>query len=195
MMAAHRRGAIIRLAVGIVVAGCLATRSASAHGFGGGGLLHPLTGLDHMLAMVAVGAWSAQLGGRAIIAVPVAFVLAMSAGGGTGLLHVPFGGAEWLIALSVLALGLAIAVQARVGLPLAAGATMAFGFAHGYAHGVEIPLAVSSARYVGGFLVTTAALHVAGAVVALLVLERRNGQAVLRLAGATFAVAGLWLAL
>src|SRR5579859_2669853 len=93
-----------------LVASCLVSRSAWAHGFGGSGILHPLTGVDHMLAMMAVGAWSAQLGGRAILAVPAAFLLAMAAGGGVALYGAQLGPVDWAVAGSVLALGLAIAL-------------------------------------------------------------------------------------
>jgi urease accessory protein len=181
---------------GVLAASCFLSRSARAHGFGGSGVFHPLTGIDHMLAMMAVGAWSAQLGRRALWAVPAAFLLAMAAGGAVALCGgVPLGSVEWAIAGSVLALGLAIALRARFALPLAASATMLFGFAHGYSHGIEMPSALSPARYVVGFLATTAALHVAGAVVALLAMDRQGGPRALRLVGAAVAGAGLFLVL
>src|SRR5262245_54544235 len=167
---------------------------ALAHGFAGSGWLHPLTGPDHMLAMLAVGAWSAQLGGRAIWAVPSAFVWAMAIGGMAALRGWPLPGTESLIAASVLGLGLAIALDRRFAWPVAALATALFGLAHGSAHGSEMPRMADTASYIIGFLVTTAGLHVAGAAGGLLLLERVRGRGWLRLAGAATSVAGLLLA-
>src|SRR5262249_7386140 len=154
----------------ILLPACLAAGPAHAHGFAGSGWLHPLTGRDHMLAMFAVGAWSAQLGGRAIWAVPSAFVCAMAIGGMAALRGWPPPGTEILIAASVLGLGLAIALDRRFAWPVAALATALFGLAHGSAHGSEMPRTADAASYVIGFLVTTAGLHVAGAAGGLLLL-------------------------
>ena len=157
--------------------------SASAHGFGGAGFLHPLTGPDHMLAMIAVGAWSAQLGGPALWAVPTAFVLAMSLGGAVGMsgLAVPL--AEPVILASAILLGAAIAIDRRFALPLAAAATALFGFAHGFAHGAELPAQSDIAIYAAGVLVTTAGLHVLGLAGGLLILADPSGRSRLRLSG------------
>ena len=166
---------------------------AFAHGFAGSGWLHPITGIDHMLAMLAVGAWSAQLGRRAIVTVPVAFVCAMAAGSLAAIWNIAFAATEAMIALSVLALGVAIALDRRPALPIAALATALFGLAHGWAHGSEIPQTADTSAYVVGFLVTTAGLHVAGAVGGLLLLERRHGRRWLRAAGIATAIAGVGL--
>jgi urease accessory protein len=168
---------------------------AYAHGFGGSGWLHPLTGPDHMLAMLAVGAWSAQLGGAALYRVPAAFVFAMAAGFGVGLNRWPVPGTEIMIAMSVLGLGLAIALDKPIAWLLATLAIAIFGLAHGYAHGAEMPESAGAASYVMGFLVTTAGLHVAGATGALLTLERTDGQILLRLTGAAVGLAGVWFLL
>ena len=184
-----------RTAVALVLLpACLAAGPAYAHGFAGTGWLHPLTGPDHMLAMLAVGAWSAQLGGRAIWAVPTAFVCAMAIGGMAALRASPLPGTEIVIASSVLGLGLAIALDRRFAWPVAALATALFGLAHGFAHGSEMPRTADAASYVIGFLVTTAGLHVAGAAGGLLVLEQARGRGSLRLACAATTVAGLLLA-
>jgi urease accessory protein len=167
---------------------------AYAHGFAGSGWLHPLTGPDHMLAMLAVGAWSAQLAGRAIWTVPAAFLCAMAIGGMAALRGSPLTGTEIAIASSVLGLGLAIALDRRFAWPVAAFATALFGLAHGSAHGSELPRTADAASYVIGFLVTTAGLHVAGAAGGLLLLEHARGRGWLRLAGAATTVAGLLLA-
>jgi urease accessory protein len=166
-----------------------ASPACQAHGFAGSGLLHPLTGYDHMLAMIAVGAWSAQLGGRALWTVPAAFALAMALGAVAGWLQFPAGPVEAAIAASVLAMGVVLAWQRPLALPLAAAAALLFGLAHGYAHGAEMP-ARDGLGYAAGFLLTTAGLHVAGAVGAMLLLEHRSGQRRLRQAGALLAVIG-----
>lgn len=164
---------------------------AFAHGFAGSGIIHPLTGLDHMLAMVAVGAWSAQLGGAALWRVPVAFLFAMLVGGAVGMVGLAVGGMEATIASSVLLLGIAITWARPVALPVALTATLAFGFAHGHAHGAEMPLSISPALYVLGFLLTTAGLHVIGLVGAALIIERGpSGMRLLRGAGGVAAIIG-----
>jgi urease accessory protein len=168
--------------------------AAHAHGFAPSGWVHPLTGIDHILAMLAVGAWSAQLGGRAIALVPAAFVSAMGLGGIMALRGSPLPGTESIIAFSVIALGLAIAIDRTVAGPAAAMATAMFGLAHGSAHGGEAPLVVDPLSYVVGFVVATAGLHVLGAVAALLLLERSNGQMLLRGPGLATAIAGAVLA-
>lgn len=167
---------------------------AFAHGFAGSGWMHPITGIDHMLAMLAVGAWSAQMAGRAIITVPAAFVCAMAAGSLAAQCHFAFPATEAVIALSLFALGIAIALDRRPAMPIAALATALFGLAHGWAHGAEIPHTADTPTYVAGFLTTTAGLHVAGAAGGLLLLERHNGRRWLRSAGIVIAIAGSGLA-
>lgn len=170
-----------------------AAQTCSAHGFSGTGWIHPLTGIDHMLAMIAVGLWSARLGGRALAGVPMAFVAAMAAGSVAGYQAWPVPVVEWVIALSVIGLGAAIALDTRVLWPLACLATTIFGLAHGYAHGAEMPSSANGWSYAWGFLMTTAGLHSAGAAAGLIVLERPGGQRWLRTAGVL--VAGIGAAL
>ena len=147
---------------------CLFAGTASAHtgahtatGFAGG-LAHPLLGLDHLLAMIAVGLWAAQQGGRALWAVPAAFVATMVLGGALAWTGMALPHVETAIALSVLVLGLLIATRSNV--PVLAGMVIAAGFSlfHGYAHGLEIPQAASPALYVLGFMLATAFLHGVG---------------------------------
>lgn len=178
----------LALATVAVLAG-LAPAPAFAHGFAGGGWLHPLTGPDHMLAMVLVGAWSAQLGGRALWAVPAAFVAAMAVGALAALFGVVLPWIEIAIALSSVALGAAVMLARPVALPLAALATLAFGLAHGAAHGAEAPVAAGWS-YIVGFLATTAGLHVAGLAGASLLLDQARGATVLRLLGSGSALVG-----
>lgn len=173
---------------------CLFAGTASAHtgdhgtltGFAGG-LAHPLLGLDHLFAMLAIGLWAAQQGGRALWAIPAAFVGAMLAGGMLAWAGVGLPQVEAAIALSVLALGLLVAARLRAS--LAAGIAIAAGFAllHGYAHGLETPLAVSPAMYAVGFVLATACLHGAGVAGSLL------GSRAVQLAGAGIAATGLAL--
>ena len=163
-----------------------------AHGFAGSGWVHPLTGIDHMLAMIAVGLWSAQLGSRALAGVPAAFVVAMAFGSIAGLSQWPLPGIEALVAASVLILGAAILARTRLAWPLAAAAALVFGLAHGYAHGLEMPV-TGRLEYAAGFLVTTAALHVIGAASGLLLLDQPAGGRWLRGGGALVAAVGLVL--
>ncbi|MCS6854774.1 MAG: HupE/UreJ family protein [Elioraea sp.] len=126
------------------------------------GLLHPLTGLDHLAAMLAVGLWAGFAGGLRAWAWPAAFVAAMLVGAVIGWQAVAMGGVEVAIAASVFALGLLVAAGWRA--PVAAGLALiaAFGLAHGYAHGAEAPADGSGFAYTAGFLAATAVLHAAG---------------------------------
>jgi urease accessory protein len=171
----------------------LTSKSPPAHGFVGSGWLHPLTGVDHMLAMIAVGAWSAQLGKHAVLYVPGAFVAAMLLGGVLGFEHFALPGIELGIALSVVLLGSAIALGHRTSLLLATLGVGLFGMCHGYAHGYEIPGLESKWLYASGFLITTASLHLIGAVGGMLILEHARGSRWLRFAGAMTATIGCYL--
>jgi urease accessory protein len=156
---------------------------------GGGwpaGFLHPFTGFDHLLAMVAVGLWAAQIGGRARWAVPLAFVAAMVAGAVAGFagMHVPY--VEPMVAASVVALGLLIAGGTRPALLAGAAVCALFAVFHGLAHAAELPPTVSAVDYVAGFAIATAVLHGAG----LLAGSRLSGVRGARWVGAPIAVAG-----
>ena len=159
------------------------------------GVSHPLFGLDHVLAMVAVGLWAALLGqkgeARALWTVPAAFVVAMAAGFGLALAGVALPLVEPMILASIVVLGLAVALAARIDVRLSAGLVALFAIFHGHAHGGE--LAGAGALEFGlGFLVATAGLHAAG--VGLGLTAVRFGHGLLRLAGAGAALAGLGLA-
>ena len=123
------------------------------------GLAHPFIGLDHLLAMIAVGIWAGQLGGRSVWLVPLTFVSVMSAAAALGTLGFSLLMVEPAIACSVLVLGLLIAGSVR--LPTIAGACLVGLFAvfHGYAHGFELPQAASPILYGIGFILTTSLLH------------------------------------
>ncbi len=140
-----------------------------------GGFAHPLSGLDHFLAMFAVGVWGAQMGGRSVWALPVAFPLVMTIGGFAGMAGVVLPYVEIGIALSILVLGLAIACKWRPVeiVPLALIAI--FALCHGYVHGVELPSAADPAAYAAGFVLATGMIHVCGIVVGLLLRKPLHG--------------------
>ena len=157
------------------------------------GFAHPWTGLDHMLAMVAVGLWAGLNGGRALWAWPAAFVGVMLLGGALGMAGVGLPMAEAGILASVMVLGLL--VLAAVQLPAAAGAILvaAFALLHGHAHGAELPTGAAAATYAAGFAIATAILHAIGIGVASLA-KAPNGRLLVRGAGALVAAAGVALA-
>jgi urease accessory protein len=161
------------------------------------GLLHPILGIDHLLAMVTVGLLSAQLGGKAIWTVPATFVSVMALGGILGILGLPLPFVEYGIALSVVVLG--VALLARRKLPIAAAMAFVglFALFHGHAHGTELPelseTALDVIAYVFGFLVATASLHLIGALIGQMAISTPRGAAVLRISGAIIAAAGVFL--
>ena len=161
------------------------------------GLAHPVSGLDHVLAMIAVGLWGAQLGAPALWLLPVTFPLVMAFGGFLGLLGIPLPGVEVGIALSALALGLAVATSWRPPLVMAAVLVAVFAVFHGHAHGTELPEGQSGLTYSIGFVVATGLLHLAG--IGIGVIQRwPAGQRVMRVLGAGVAAGGvyfLWRAL
>ena len=155
------------------------------------GLLHPISGIDHVLAMVAVGIWGAQLGQPAIWMLPVTFPMVMAFGGMLGLLGLPLPGVEIGIGLSALLLGLVIALERPVGLAVAAALVGFFAVFHGHAHGAELPEEQSGLLYSIGFVGSTGTLHVLG--IALGLMHRwESGRVVLRVAGAGIGLAGAW---
>lgn len=126
------------------------------------GFLHPLLGLDHVLAMVAVGVWAATLGGLARWLVPLAFVLAMALGGWVGMSVGALYSSEQMIGLSVIVLGACSALSLRLPLGIAMALVGNFALFHGAAHGSEMPLMTDPVTYAAGFIAATVALHVAG---------------------------------
>ena len=186
-----RRPLLSTLLAVVAVAGL--SSAALAHpGHGGGlvsGLSHPFTGLDHLLAMVAVGLWASQFGRRALVLLPMVFVAMMAAGAALGVQGAAMPGVEAGIRMSVVVLG--VAVASRMPVSLAMGATLVGLFAvfHGYAHGAEIPAAASPLIYGLGFVAATLVLHGIG--IAIGVLTHR--PLLLRTAGGAIAVAGLLL--
>ncbi|MEI9427113.1 HupE/UreJ family protein [Mesorhizobium sp. Cs1299R1N3] len=156
------------------------------------GFTHPLSGLDHMTVMLAVGLWAALKGGKAIWAWPAAFVGVMLAGGAFGMLHVPLPFVEPGILASVVALGLLVALA--VDLPVSAGVAIIglFALFHGHAHGTEVPENAGGLEYMAGFAVATVLLHAIGIAAGLSLGLRFRGVA--RIAGAACAAIGVGLA-
>jgi urease accessory protein len=126
------------------------------------GLLHPILGFDHLLAMIAVGLLSIQLGGRHVLRLPACFVVMLFIGAVLGLLETPFPQVEGIISLSVVILGLAIVTQARIGVWIAYPVVAIFALFHGHAHGAEIPTLGSPSAFIAGFLAASAFLHLLG---------------------------------
>jgi urease accessory protein len=190
------------LRAGALLAAALWPVATLAHQQGGeaigllGGLKHPVSGLDHVLAMVAVGLWGAQLGAPAIWLLPVTFPMVMAFGGMLALMGVPLPGSEIGIALSAIALGLVVMIEARPPLWAAALLVGFFAIFHGHAHGTELPAGASGLLYSVGFVIATGCLHATGIAIGL-VHRFRAGRLALRAAGAVVALAGvvfLWQA-
>ena len=158
------------------------------------GFKHPFTGLDHLLAMVAVGLWAGLNGGRALWLWPVAFVGVMVLGGALGISGFAVPLVEAGILASVVVLGLLVLAAAQ--LPVALGAILiaAFALLHGHAHGAELPDGAAAASYAAGFVIATAILHAIGIGVAH-IASSTNGRLAVRGAGALVAAAGVALAI
>jgi urease accessory protein len=155
------------------------------------GIRHPISGLDHVVAMIAVGLWGAQLGTPAIWLLPVAFPMVMAMGGMLGLLGVPLPGTEIGIAASAILLGAAVMSELRPPLTVAAAVVGFFAIFHGFAHGSELPAGQSGLLYSLGFVIATGCLHGVGITIGL-IHRWPWGQKALRLAGGVVAMAGLF---
>ncbi|MDX1346168.1 MAG: HupE/UreJ family protein [Sedimenticolaceae bacterium] len=146
----------------------LAATDVSAHsseGLAGGflsGLLHPVAGPDHVIAMVAVGLWGAFLGRPAIWLLPIVFPMVMAFGGALGVAGVPVPAVETGIAVSAIVLGAMVAFAARPPIWVAAVIVGAFAIFHGHAHGTELPGAANPIAYSLGFVIATGLLHLCG---------------------------------
>jgi len=182
----------------VLLALALAATPALAHttkGLGVGfvsGFTHPLTGIDHILAMVAVGIWGTQLRKPAIWLLPVTFPLVMSFGGVLGIRGLPLPGVETGVAASAVVLGLMIVLAARPPIAVAAVIVGAFAIFHGYAHGVELPKAAYPLAYGVGFVLSTGLLHLTGIAIGL--IERWPvGPRTLRALGAGISAVGVYL--
>ena len=183
----------------LALALCLAPTAALAHtgvgdtsGFAHG-FMHPLGGLDHLLAMILVGLFAYGLGGRALWLVPLTFVGVMALGGFLGVAEIPVPFIEIGIALSVVVLGAVVAFGIKP--PVAAAMAMVglFAIFHGHAHGTEMPMDASGLAYGVGFMLATALLHAAGVGIGMLIgmTTRWLGDNVYRAAGGLASLAGI----
>lgn len=172
--------------------------AASAHIVAGhgflSGLIHPLLGLDHMLAMLAVGVLSTMLGIK-IWKLPALFVGGMILGGISGINHVALIGVEQLIALSVLVLGALVARSKKIPETAAVSAVVFFGFMHGYAHGAEMPIVAQPTLFALGFIISTAILHIVGVLVGKSASRSAFAHQLVRLSGAAMALVGVFFLL
>ncbi len=154
------------------------------------GLAHPFQGLDHLLAMAAVGLWAAQGGGKRIWLLPAAFMTMLAAGAAIAMQWQAALPVENGIALSVLALGLLVALSLQLPVGFSVAIAALFGLFHGYAHGLELPASAAPIEYALGFLVATAALHMSG--IAVGVAARQRHALLARMLGAAIAASGAW---
>jgi urease accessory protein len=191
----------IRLSVLSALASVIVPATAYAHVGAGSpsgftyGFLHPIGGLDHVLAMVAVGILAANLGGRALWAVPATFVAVMAFGGFLGVQQIGLPFVEIGIALSVVMFGLLVAL--RINWPVSAAMALVAIFAvfHGHAHGTEMPLETSGTAYAAGFMIATALLHVTG-ILAGFALQKADSlywHRTAQVSGSMMAIAGAGL--
>ena len=155
------------------------------------GLMHPVFGLDHLLAMISVGVVSVQLGGNNIWRIPMAFVGAMTIGAALGIRQLTLLHTESGIAASVLVLGIGIVFAHRDMSPWPiTGLVLLFGACHGYAHGLEIPKSVSPMFYTLGFVISTAVLHIFGVVIGEVATMKKWLWKGLRFTGGMVAASG-----
>jgi urease accessory protein len=161
------------------------------------GLMHPFSGLDHLLAMVAVGLWAAQSstsnqsGGRKIWLLPATFMTMLAVGAGIAMQWQSLPMIEAGIAVSVLALGLLVSLSMKLPASLSIAFTALFGLLHGYAHGLELPGSAAPVAYGLGFLAATASLHLSG--IAMGVATRHRYTLLSRLLGGAIAISGAFL--
>ncbi|MCT0199016.1 HupE/UreJ family protein [Synechococcus sp. CS-1325] len=184
-------GAAALATIALLPAPVLAHADTSHGGGFVAGFLHPITGLDHVVAMVAVGLWGAVLAPPALWVLPVAFPLVMAFGGLLGMLGVPIPGVEIGIAVSGLVMGLMVLFELRPPLWLAALIVASFAVFHGHAHGAELPAGSNALLFSLAFVIATGLLHLAG----ILLGETRRwpgGRSFVRGAGGGIALAGLF---
>jgi len=200
-MRSSRLGHVVLLLFGAVAwTGLYALAVAPAwghHGIGGGwsdGFAHPFSGVDHVVAMIAVGVWAALNGRQAIWLLPGFFAVLMTLGAALALAGIGLPGSEDGVAISVAVLGVLLAVAARPGLGVGVVVVGLFGLFHGYAHGVEMPESATPALYALGFLCATALLQAIGVALGM-AAESRLGQRLLPIGAAAIAGIGVTLML
>lgn len=182
---------------GVIAGAMLWPHCAWAHvgsGQAGGfitGLQHPVSGFDHVLAMLAVGLWGAQLGAPALWLLPVVFPMMMAGGACMGLMGYPLPGVEVGIAVSAVVLGLMVLAEAKLKIQLAMVIVAFFAIFHGHAHGTELPAGQSGLLYSMGFVTATGCLHAVGIAIGL-IHRWRIGRQVLRGAGSIVCAGGIY---
>jgi urease accessory protein len=186
------RSVILAIFLGLIP-GVAYAHDGSNVPFGGflSGLVHPVLGTDHLLAMLSVGILSAQIGGRAIWTVPATFVSVMALGGALGLIDIGLTSIELGIAASLVLLGLIIAAERKLHILLAMAGVGFFAIFHGYAHGTEMPTTAEPVLYAAGFLTGTALIHIAGVVIGDVAKHYQRGKVALRVGGGLIAMVGI----
>ncbi|HSX76669.1 MAG TPA: HupE/UreJ family protein [Shinella sp.] len=188
-----RRTLLALAALLVTTAPAFAHLNPDEHGSFMAGFSHPLFGLDHILVMVAVGLWAAQIGGKALWGVPAAFVTTMAVGFGLALSGVDLPFVEPAILASVVALGLLVAMAVKLDMVASAAIVAVFALFHGHAHGGELGSA-GALQFGIGFVAATALLHIAGIGLGLGIARLSGGAIAARIIGAVTALAGLVLA-
>jgi urease accessory protein len=194
-----RRSGVLMKALLAALALVLAPSVAAAHvGIGdtnsiAHGFMHPLSGVDHVLAMLAVGLFAAHLGGRALWLLPLSFVAMMACGGVLGMAGIGVPYVEIAIGLSVVVLGIVVAMRVNPPMGIAAALVGFFAIFHGHAHGTEMPETASGLAYGAGFVIATALLHVIGVGIGTWIGEagRRYSRTISQIAGGAMALAGI----
>lgn len=181
-----------RLALAAVAAGAALPFAALAWPDFAAGIGHPIGGLDHLLAMLAVGLWAVR-DGRVDWVLPAVFMAAMLAGGTAGFAGLSLPGVETGILASLLAFGALVALRARLPLPAAMAVVAGFALFHGHAHGAELPEGASPLLYAAGFLAATAILHLGGIAAALVAGRALASDLPVRVAGGAVAASGALL--
>jgi urease accessory protein len=188
-----RRIPLALAALAVTAVPAFAHLNPEEHGSFMAGFSHPLFGLDHILVMVAVGLWAAQIGGKALWGVPAAFVTTMAVGFGLALAGIDLPFVEPAILASVVALGLLVAMAVKLDTAASAAIVATFALFHGHAHGGELGSA-GAFEFGVGFVVATALLHIAGIGFGLGIARLSGGAIAARILGAITALAGLVLA-
>lgn len=188
-----KRAAVTAFVIFFVFAPAAALAHPGHDGAGGlvHGFIHPVTGIDHVLAMIAVGVLAAQYGGRALWLVPMSFLVAMAVAGVIGMAGIVVPVAEVGIGVSVVILGLAIAFQLRPPAFVAMAVVGFFALFHGYAHGAELPDGITRLSFALGFLLATALLHSTGVGLGLLMQRQASSRRLIQAGGGAMALVGI----
>ena len=188
-----KRAAVTTFVTFLVFAPAAALAHPGHDGAGGlvHGFIHPVTGIDHVLAMIAVGVLAAQYGGRALWLVPMSFLVAMAIAGVIGMAGIVVPVAEVGIGVSVVVLGLAIAFQLRPPTFVAMAVVGFFALFHGYAHGAELPDGITGLSFALGFLLATALLHSTGVGLGLLMQRQASSRRLIQAGGGAMALVGI----